>query len=159
MRRTMLALALTAVTFAAQTQSAHADTALKTYRDAMRPFLPVITDWTVEAERFGEVALTKPELVCQPEAAEMARRGLSIAHDLAGTAAPEALDGAQTELTTAVTEMSAAVAAACSQATPLATTLAPSVDRAERALVVLRMFVNRGGAPISLPIPGPGQTH
>lgn len=159
MRRMTFAFVLTAAAIIARTPSAYADTDLKTYRDAMRPFLPVITDWTVEAERFGNVALTKPELLCQPEAAEMARRGLSIAHDLAGTTAPQALDAAQGNLTAALTEMSGALNAACGEATPLATTLAPSVDKAETALVTLRMFVNRGGKPISLPIPGPGQTH
>ena len=63
MRRMLMTVVLTAAAFAAHTTAAHADTDLNAYKEAMRPFAPVIADWTAEAKSFGDAALTKPELV------------------------------------------------------------------------------------------------
>lgn len=155
MRRMWMTAFLTAAAFAAHTTTAHADASLREYKEAMRPFAPVIAAWTAEAQSFGDAALTKPELVCKPEIAEMARRGGSIADDVAGTAAPDALAMAHVDLANAFVEMSYALDHACGAADPLARTLAPSVVKAQRALGAIRRFVDEGIAPIELPSPGP----
>lgn len=155
MRRMWMTAFLTAVAFAAHTNAAHADTDLREYKEAMRAFAPVIAAWTAEAKSFGDAALTKPELVCTAEATEMARRGDSIADDLAGTAAPDALVMAQVDLGNAFVEMSGALNDACGASVPLARTLEPSVFKAQRSLAAIRRFVDSGIAPIELPAPGP----
>lgn len=158
MRRLLLTAALTAAALASQTTAAHADASLREYKDAMRTFVPVMAAWTAEADTFGDIALTKPELACKPEAAEMARRGMSMVDDLAGTAAPEALATAQLELGTAMADMADALNTGCGSDVSLAAALAPSIVKADRALVTIRRFVESGIAPIALPIPMPGST-
>lgn len=156
MRRMLTTAVLTAAALVASTHAAHADSGVIQYKDAMRGFTPVISAYADESRAFGDVAATKPELACTVEATELAKRGRSMVGDLAGTAAPQAIAAAQADLGDAVAEISTGLYGGCASNVSLAATLAPSIAKAQQALVAIDLYVNDGIVPGAGPSPDPG---
>ena len=78
---TALVFAATALAVAGRPAAANE---IDSYRDAMKSFAPVISDWLGEVDDLAAAAVVKPEVVEGPALAELARRGHGIAEDLAG---------------------------------------------------------------------------
>lgn len=55
------------------------------YRAGMKDLVPQANQWVADVTMTADAALTKPELGCGAEMAELVLRGESIAADLAGT--------------------------------------------------------------------------
>ena len=160
MRRLIQTFALTAVlsaAFVATAAHASADE-IDTYRDAMRDFAPVITDWTNDVDSLASASVAKPELVCSAEIADLAARGNSMAEDLAGTVAPAALAAQHSRLANAVDAISVMSATACGAPITLTAAIDHDLSEARAALVWIRHYTIRTPAPIRLdpPIPATG---
>ena len=125
------------------------------YLNAMKDFMPVITGWKDELRQLSEATRTKPEMGSGDAIASLARRGRSIAGDLAGTAgqAPAAMRPAHDKLVAAVEGASAAAEAG---GPGLADAVEEHLGSAGSALMALRSVLDRGPIVPNMPAPGPG---
>lgn len=149
-----LAAAALAAAFTFTGRQAHADE-LDTYAAAMRPFTPVIADWTREVDHMAIAIQTKPELACSTDVAELAQRGRGMADDLFGTTAPEALAGQHVRLADAIDHIASITGATCGS--PIALNVAAAHDLAEAraALVWIRYYTDRPTPTIGIDHPQP----
>ncbi len=118
------------------------------YRAGMQDLIPQANQWMADLAMTADAAVTKPEVACGAQMAELALRGASIAADLEGTgqSAPRALAAAHTQATQAVVRMAAAAGAACGN--PAGTVSVVAGERAgySASMVRINVFVSRAYA-------------
>jgi len=130
-----------------------------TYREAMKPFLPVIEAWADDVDGLAHAAVAKPELACSAEMADLAARGGYMSGDLAGTDAPDALAAAHATLTAAVADLGAVAASACADPAATGAEVEAQVEILRDALNKIRTFTDstlrlRGPEPVVPVRPG-----
>ena len=155
MRRMMMTALLTLSALAATATTASADT--RDYVDAMNAFEPVVTAWHADFAETAEMVSLKPELACDAQVADLARRGRSIARDLEGTReiAPRSLSDIHGSIQGATDWMSTVAEQACGGEYDLALDTEPEVEVAQSALTHLRTWLaHNGSIKHTLPIPG-----
>jgi len=161
MRRKLMTLVPMAITalalsIAALPTAAHAQEHIDVYRDAMRDFAPEISGWIDLTDEAALRIAAKPELGCEQDISDLARRGTGIASDLEGTGqlAPGALADAHGELTASIGRIAHAAGDACGLGGDLARTIDADVDAARSALRKIARFANAPGTPpVELPVP------
>ncbi len=118
------------------------------YRAGMKDLVPQANAWVSDLEMTAAAALSKPELACGDQMAELARRGVSIAADLRGTGenAPRALVSANTQMTQSVERMAAAAAVACGDPAALADSVTDEKAGYNAAMLRINVFVQRSYA-------------
>lgn len=152
--QTLLAATALSAAFTLSSRAAHADE-IDTYAASMRPFTPVITDWTVEVDHTAIAIQTKPELACSTDVAELARRGRGMADDLYGTAAPEALAAQHARLAGAIDRIALLTGATCGRPFALNAAVAHDMAEARAALVWIRYYTDRPTPSIGIDHPQP----
>ena len=155
MRRTMMTALLTLAALIASATTASADT--NEYVDAMNAFEPVVTAWHADFEMVAELVSLKPEMACDAQVADVARRGRSIARDLEGTnrIAPRSLSDIHGSIQGATDWMATVAEQACDGEYELLLDTEPEREGAGSALMHLRTWLAHN-QPIehTLPIPG-----
>lgn len=128
------------------------------YLSAMKDFMPVIAGWTDEVRELASAAGTKPELASGDTIAALAKRGRSIAGDLAGTAeqAPAAMRPSHDKLVAAI---EGASAAAETGGAGFAQAAGGHLDTAGSAMMALRSVLDRGSLVPGVKIPGFGDSN
>ena len=161
MRKTLLGLVIPALVIGALavTTDVAAANPADDYRETMGPFAHELDRWAGELHTEAQAAVAKPELACSEKMMELSRIGHAMVDDLKGTDAPNALEDAHDELTTATLNMAHAAAVACGDASLLAETITREHDDYfAPALTKIENFVDSpfssGRAPV---VPtGPG---
>lgn len=117
----------------------------KEYRAGMVELVPEANAWVAELETTLGAAMSKPELACGAQMAELALRGDSLVSDLEGTGrnVPAALASQHEQMTGAVQVMSQAAGSACGDAAGAVGTVAGQRDGYNRAMFRIRNFSSR----------------
>ncbi len=155
MRRTMMTALLTALALYATATTAFADTA--EYVEAMNTFEPIVNAWHADFEQVAELVSIKPEMACDAQVADVAKRGRSIARDLEGTneIAPRSLSDIHGSIQGATDWMATVAEQACGGEYTLMADTTPEREVAQNALTHLRTWLAHN-QPIrhTLPLPG-----
>jgi hypothetical protein len=141
MFRTLMVLTIALTAFAATSGAASANT-LEDYRTAMKPFAVDMEAWADRLSELSEAAVSKPEIACSAEYAELARIGGWTVADLAGTEAPAGLADAHAALTASVAAMTEAARGACGDAAGAAEAIAAERAGFDTALLQIRVFTD-----------------
>ena len=141
----VMALATTGVVAADSTQD---------YSKAMRGFLPVIVDWTVDVQEAAHAAAVKPEPERLQELAYLGVRGEYILDDVRGTAAlaPKPLQRAHWALADAIGTMATVAQTAENDPVAASQVVDEQMEWAEPALLKLQNHLTRFG------VKRPGET-
>ncbi|MCE7938691.1 hypothetical protein DCC79_06270 [bacterium] len=144
--RTMLGTALVAGAFGIFGGEAAASPS--DYRAGMRELMPQADQWIAELTMTADAALTKPEVACGAQMAELALRGASIAADLEGTGqnAPRPLAAAHTQATRSVAHMAVAARAACGNPAGTVGVIASESAGYSASMLRINVFVARSYA-------------
>lgn len=118
------------------------------YRAGMKDLVPQANQWVADVTMTADAALTKPELGCGAEMAELALRGESIAADLVGTGAnaPRALTTAHGQMARSVARMTDAARAACGNPAGAVGMIAAEQAGYSASMLRINVFVTRAYA-------------